>query len=56
MSLHNKSWSSRQIFSKKLLLERFKQISIQKNDYENQNFAVSEEILNHFGRSDNDMI
>ena len=56
MSLHNKTWSPRQIFSKKLLLERFKRISIQKNDFENQNFAISVEILNHFGKSDDNII
>ena len=36
--------------------ERFRQYSTTKNDFENQKFAIFEEILNNFGMSDDDMI
>jgi hypothetical protein len=34
-------------------LEIVSQFSTMKNDFENQNFVIFEEVLNNFGRSDN---
>ena len=36
-------------------MERFNQFSKLKNDFENQNFTIFEEIVNNFGRCDDEM-
>ena len=37
-------------------MERFNQFLMQKKDFESQNFAIFEEVVHNFGRSDDDMI
>ena len=39
-----------------LSLERFDQFSTLKNDFENQNFEMFEEVVHNFGKSDSDII
>ena len=41
---------------KQSLLERFDQFSTLKNDFENQNFEMFEEVVHNFGKSDGDII
>ena len=45
-----------QYSSQKLFLERFDQFSSLKNDFENQNFEMFEEVVHNFGKSDSDII
>ena len=45
-----------QYFSKNFILERLDQFSTLKNDFENQNFEMFEEVVHNFGKSDDDMI
>ena len=52
----NNSWSPSPIFFKEKKSERFRQFSTPKNDFENQNFEIFEEVLNNFGRSNDNMI
>ena len=42
--------------SQKLFLERFNQFLTQKNDFENTNFEMFEEVVHNFGKFDDDMI
>ena len=37
------------------LVERFDQFSTLKNDFENQNFEMLEEVVHNFGKSDGDI-
>ena len=37
-------------------MERFGQFSKLKNDFENQNFEMFEEVVHNFGKSDGDII
>ena len=37
-------------------MNRADQFSTMKNDFENQNFEIFEEVVHNFGRSDDDMI
>ena len=37
-------------------MERFKQFSTLKNDFENQNFEMFKEVVHNFGKSDSDTI
>ena len=37
-------------------MERFDQFSTLKNDFENQNFEMLEEVIHNFGKSDGDII
>ena len=37
-------------------LERFDQFSTPKNDFENQNFEMFEEVVHNFGKSDGNFI
>ena len=37
-------------------LERFNQFLTQKNDFESTNFEMFEEVVNNFGKSDDDII
>ena len=55
-NIFNKSWSPRPIFFKDIFLESFQQILTLKNDLENQNFEMFEEIVHNFDKSDNDII
>ena len=48
-----KSWSPR---IQRFFLERFNQLLALKNDFENQNFEMFEEVVHNLGKSDNDMI
>ena len=48
-----KSWSPR---IQRFFLERFNQFLALKNDFENQNFEMFEEVVHNLGKSDNDMI
>ena len=43
-------------FQWKFVLERFDQFLTLKNDFENLNFEMFEEIVHNFGKSDDDMI
>ena len=52
----NISWSSNQIFFTEKNWEGFNQSFILKNDFESQNFAIFEEVVHNYGRSDDDMI
>ena len=52
----NKNLSPTLIFFIEKKSERFHWFSTLKNDFENQNFAIFEELLNNFVRSDNDVI
>ena len=36
-------------------MERFDQFSTLKNDFENQNFEMFEEVVHNFGKSDSDL-
>jgi hypothetical protein len=45
-----------QYCSKKKKLERFDQFSTLKNDFENQNFEMFEEVVHNFGKSDGAII
>ena len=40
------------LFFKEFFLERFDQFSTLKNDFENQNFEMFEEVVHNFGKSD----
>ena len=51
-----KSWSPSPIFFKEFFFERFDQFSTQKNDFENQNFEMLEEVVYNFGKYDDDII
>ena len=51
----SKSWSPGQIFFTENS-ERFRGFLMLKNYFEIQNFAIFEEVVHNFGRSDNDMI
>jgi hypothetical protein len=44
------------MFFKEKKLERFNQFSTLKNDFENQNFEMFEEVVHTFGKSDGDII
>ena len=48
MNRANKNWAHN--------LERFNQFSTLKNDFENQNSEICEEVVHNFGKSDDDMI
>ena len=37
-------------------MERFNQFLMQKKDFESQNFAIFDKVVNNFGKSDEDMI
>ena len=39
-----------------MFLERFDQFSTLKNDFENQNFEMFEEVVHNFGKSDGGII
>ena len=43
-------------YSSKKERERFDQFSTLKNDFENQNFQMFEEVVHNFGKSDDDNI
>ena len=45
-----------QYSSKNFFLARFNQFSTLKNDFENQNFEMFEEVVHNFGKSDGDII
>ena len=53
---YNKSWSPSPIFLKYFIFKRFNQFSTLKNDFENQNFGMLEEVVHNFGKSDSDII
>ena len=44
------------MFFKDFFWERFDQFSTLKNDFENQNFEMFEEVVHNFGKSDGDII
>ena len=44
------------MFFTEFFLERFDQFSTLKNDFENQNFEMFEEVVHNFGKSDGDII
>ena len=52
----SKSWLPSPIFFKEKKLERFNQSSTPKNDVENKNFEIFEEVPHNFGKSDVDII
>ena len=56
----NKNWARfykiKYFKTKKFILERFVQFSTLKNDFENQNFEMLEEVIHNFGKSDGDII
>ena len=53
----NTSWSPSQIFFKDFFFpERFDHFLTQKSDFESTNFAMFEEVVHNFGKSDDDMI
>ena len=39
-----------------IFFERFSQFLELKNDFENQNFEIFEEVVHNFGKSDDDLI
>ena len=51
-----KGWSSSIIFFIEKNLEGFGQFLMLKKDFESQNFAIFEEVVHNFGRSDDDII
>ena len=51
-----KFWFLKYFKTKKFILERFVQFSTLKNDFENQNFEMFEEVVHNFGKSDSDII
>ena len=51
-----KSWSPSLMFFTEKKSERFQGFLMLKNEFESTNFAIFEEIVHNFGRSDNDMI
>ena len=53
----NKSWSPSPIFfTEMFFLERFDRFSTPKDDFENQNFEMFEEVVLNFGKSDGNFI
>ena len=51
-----KSWSPSPIFFKEIFLGKIRPIFNTKNDFENQNFEMFEEVVHNFGKSDPDII
>ena len=45
-----------QYFSQNFFLEKFNQFSTLKNDFENQNFEMFNEVVHNFGKSEGDII
>ena len=44
------------VLFKEFFFERFNQFSKQKNDFENQNFEMFEEVVHNFGKSGADIV
>ena len=51
-----KNWSASPIFFKEFFSERFNQFLTLKNDFENQNFEMFEEVVHNLGKSGDDII
>ena len=50
----NKSWSTSLIFFKEKKIRKIQWFLMLKNDFENQNFEIFEEVVDYFGRCDDD--